>query len=146
MVSFRRFATLLLFLSISIRAQAPTTLQEADGTTPLHRAVLAGDRAAVEKLLRSGANPSAATRYGVTPLSIAAGNGNAEIIERLLKAGGDPKAVLPGGQTLLMTAVRSGNPDAVRMFLENGGDPNAREAMNGETALMWAAAENHPEA
>src|SRR5215471_1964483 len=146
MVSFRRFSAFLLFLSISIRAQAPTTRQEADGTTPLHRAVLAADSAAVEKLLRSGANPSAATRYGVTALSIAASNGNADIIERLLKAGADAKAVLPGGQTLLMTAARSGNPDVVRLFLEHGGDPKAQESTNGETALMWAATENHPEA
>ena len=146
MVFFRRFAAILLFLSISIRAQAPATIQQADGTTPLHRAVLAGDTAGVDKLLRSGANPSAANRYGLTPLSLAASNGNAAIIERLLKAGADPKAVLPGGQTLLMTAARSGNPDAVRLFLEHGGDPNARESSNGETALMWAAAENHPEA
>src|SRR5262249_1410565 len=38
------------------------------------------------------------------------------------------------------------NPEAVKILLEYGGDPNARETRNDETALMWAVAENHPEA
>jgi len=126
----------------------PATAQAADpdGTTALHWAVRSSDLPAVQRLLRSGANPSAVNRYGVTPLSLAAANGNPAIIETLLKAGADPKANLPGGQTLLMTAARSGNPDAVKILLDHGGDANARESTNGETALMWAAAENHPEA
>jgi hypothetical protein len=45
-----------------------------------------------------------------------------------------------------MTAARTGNGDAVKVLLAHGGDPNATESTNGETALMWAAAENHPEA
>src|SRR5215831_20127803 len=138
----RNLIILLITLSLPLAAQGP----EGDGTTPLHKAVLANDGPAVQKLLRSGANPSAANRYGITPLSLAATNGNPVVVEMLLKAGADPKANLPGGQTLLMTAARTGNPDVVKMFLERGADPNARESTNAETALMWAAAENHPEA
>src|SRR5215470_16008327 len=121
-------------------------VQDADGTTPLHKAVLANDIPTIQKLLRSGANASAANRYGVTPLSLAATNGSPVVVEMLLKAGADPKANLPGGQTVLMTAARTGNPEVVKMFLDRGADPNARENTNSETALMWAAAENHPEA
>src|SRR5262249_916657 len=40
----------------------------------------------------------------------------------------------------------SGNPDVVRLLLDRGADPNATETTNGETALMWAVAENHAEA
>jgi ankyrin repeat protein len=138
----RLLIVVLLALSVPPAAQGP----EADGTTPLHKAVLANDLPGVQKLLRLGANPSAGNRYGVTPLSLAAVNGNPALIEILLKAGADPKANLPGGQTLLMTAARTGNPDVVRILLERGADPNARELSNGETALIWAAAENHPEA
>ncbi len=132
----------LLAISMPVVGQGP----DADGTTPLHKAVLANDLSGVQKLLRSGANPSAPNRYGVTPLSLAAVNGNPVLTEILLKAGADAKANLPGGQTLLMTAARTGNPDVVRILLDHGGDPNARELSNEETALMWAAAENHPEA
>jgi uncharacterized protein len=44
-----------------------------------------------------------------------------------------------------MTAARTGNVDAVKMLLTFGANVNAREAWRGQTALMWAAAENHAE-
>lgn len=145
MACFRTLALALTLLAVPIGAQAPA-VPSADGTTPLHLAVRSNNLAAVQRLLRSGANPSAANRYGITPLSLAAENASPEMIETLLKAGADAKAILPGGQTLLMTAARTGNAAAVKLLLDQGGDPNARENTNGETALMWAVAENHPEA
>src|SRR2546425_169413 len=138
MVYFKTLVIVLVFLSVPIGAQAPrpqTPAQQADGTTPLHLAVHSNDLPSVRRLLRSGANPSAANRYGVTPLSLAAVNGNAVMIDALLKAGADPKAVLPGGQTVLMTAARTGNAEIVKLLLAHGSDPNAKENANGETAL-----------
>ena len=44
-----------------------------------------------------------------------------------------------------MIASRTGNTDAVRLLLARGADPNAKEASRGQTALMWAVAERHPE-
>ena len=44
---------------------------------------------------------------------------------------------------MLMTASRTGNVEAMRVLLAHGADPNAQESWYGETALMWAAAENH---
>jgi ankyrin repeat protein len=44
-----------------------------------------------------------------------------------------------------MTAARAGNLDAVKVLLNRGADVNARENYRGQTALMWAAAERHPE-
>ena len=49
----------------------------------------------------------------------------------------------PEGETALMTAARSGNVAAVKVLLAHGADVNAREAWKGQTALMWAAVENH---
>ena len=94
-------------------------------------------------LLRAGANANAANRYGVTPLSLAATNGNAAMIEALMKAGADANATPREGETVLMTAARTGKADAVKVLLAHGADPNASEAWLGETALMWAAAQNH---
>jgi ankyrin repeat protein len=42
-----------------------------------------------------------------------------------------------------MTAARTGKVDALKVLLEHGADLNARERWFGETALIWAAAENH---
>jgi ankyrin repeat protein len=42
-----------------------------------------------------------------------------------------------------MTASRSGSLASVKMLLAHGADPNAKEKWLQETALMWAAAEDH---
>ena len=42
-----------------------------------------------------------------------------------------------------MTASRTGIVDAVKTLIAHGANVNARERWLGETALMWAAAENH---
>jgi len=125
-----------LFLAPLLFSQAT----DPDGTTPLHWAVRANDVDAVQRLLRSGANPDAANRYGVTPLSLAATNASAPLIQALLQAGAHPT------NSILMTAARTGNAEVIRMLIARGADANARESSLGETALMWAAAENHPEA
>ena len=42
-----------------------------------------------------------------------------------------------------MTAARTGNADVVNALLAHGAKVNATESWQGQTALMWAAAENH---
>ena len=43
-----------------------------------------------------------------------------------------------------MTAARTGNVEAARVLLAHGARVDARESWRGQTALMWAAAQNHP--
>jgi ankyrin repeat protein len=128
------------------RSRAAVTLAEADGTTALHWAVRADDEAMVQLLLKAGAPANAANRLGVTPLSLAALNRNARIAAALLEAGASPHAKLSEDQTILMTAARAGSPEVLRLLLDAGADVNAREAVAGETALMWSSLENHAEA
>jgi ankyrin repeat protein len=45
-----------------------------------------------------------------------------------------------------MTAARAGNADAVKALIAHGAPVNAKEKWQEQTALMWAAAENHPAA
>jgi ankyrin repeat protein len=126
-----------------IQAHADVNIPEADGTTALHWAVRSGDLATVRLLLDAHANPMAANRYGVKPLSLAALSGNAAMIEALLKAGAEANTANADGETALMAASRSGSLAAVKMLLLHGADPNAKEKWLQETALMWAAAEDH---
>lgn len=126
-----------------VRNPAAVNLTETDGTTALHWAVQANDPLIVDRLLRAGARVSAANRYGVTPLALAAENGSLAVVERLLKAGADPDTRSGDGETVLMVAARAGATSVAKMLMTHGADINAREQFQGQTALMWAAAENH---
>ena len=117
---------------------------QADGATALAWAAHWDDMEAADLLIRAGANVNAANSYGVTPLSLACTNQNAAMVEKLLKAGADPNGV-PTGTPALMVAARTGNVDTVKSLLAHGADANAKENSRGQTALMWAVAEKHPE-
>jgi ankyrin repeat protein len=132
-------------LALSAFAATGVNAPEPDGTTPLMRAVREDKSAEVDRLLRAGADVKAANRYGVTALSLACINGNAAVIDKLLKAGADPNAPGPESETPLMTVAHTGNVDAAKLLLAHGAKVDAREAWHGETALMWAAAQRHPE-
>ena len=126
-----------------LRNPATVNVVEPDGSTALHWAVQADDLDTVDRLIRAGAKVSVATRYGVTPLTLAARNGNTDIVERLLRAGANPNTRSPEGETVLMTAARAGATAVAKLLLVHGADIDARERFQGQTALMWAAAENH---
>jgi ankyrin repeat protein len=44
-----------------------------------------------------------------------------------------------------MAAADRGSLDVVKLLLARGADVNAKEARGGQSALMWAVAENHPD-
>jgi len=139
-------ALLSLASSAAAQRQPDVDATQADGSTPLHAAVLNGDLKRVDTLLAAGADARAANRYNVSPLYLACLNGNAAIIERLLNAGADPNSTAYEGQTMLMTAARSGSVEAVRHLLTRGAKVNAVEPYRRQTALMWAAAEGNTDA
>ncbi|HUQ53672.1 MAG TPA: ankyrin repeat domain-containing protein [Gammaproteobacteria bacterium] len=109
----------------------------------LHWAAHNNDVGAVKRLLSEGADPNLANRFGLTPLHEAATARNAEMLELMLDAGGDANATFGEGETVLMTAARAGDLASVRALLAHGGLPDATENWHGQTALMWAAIENH---
>jgi ankyrin repeat protein len=118
---------------------------QADGSTALLWAAYYGDAEAARALLGAGADPNVTNRLGMTALAAAAGNGYGEIVVLLLDAGADANEVLPEGDTPLMLAARSGTLAGVDALLAHGADVDAVEQFHGETALMWAAGENHPD-
>lgn len=137
------------FAALSVVSSAPPAFAQAKSAdtsaTPLHWAAYQNDLGAVMRLLSEGADPNLANRFGVTPLHEAATVGNAAMLTAMLDAGGDANAAFGEGETVLMTAARAGDAASVKTLLAHGGLPDATENWHGQTALMWAAIENHAE-
>jgi uncharacterized protein len=112
-----------------------------DGTTALHWAVYHDDADLVARLIKAGADVNAANDYGSTPLTEAATAGDTAVIKRLLDAGADAKAPGKDGATPLMLMARGDDVEGARLMIEHGADVNAKEAWRGQTALIWAAAQ-----
>ena len=115
-----------------------------DGSTALLWAAHWNDLETTDLLLHAGADANAANDFRMTPLSQACVNGSAAFVESLLKAGANPNTAIGTGETPLMTCAKSGNADAVRTLIAHDAAINAKEPMQNQTALMWAAAEHHP--
>jgi ankyrin repeat protein len=127
----------LLKQGIDVNATQP------DGASALHWAAYWNDDRTADLLIRAGADVNAKNELGATSLWLASSHGNAAMIGRLLKAGADPNAALPGGETPLMSAARTGVAEAVTPLLDRGADVNVAERSRGQTALMWAVAQQH---
>jgi len=83
--------------------------------------------------------------FRMTPLSEACTNGSVAVVDLLLKARANPNTPIATGVPPIMSCARSGRADAVRLLLASGADVNANEPAQNQTALMWAAAEHHPD-
>ena len=68
--------------------QVEVNTAEADGSTALHWATYADDLETARRLIRAGAQVSAADDHGVTPLSLACTNGSAALVTTLLRGRG----------------------------------------------------------
>ena len=126
-----------------IAADADPDAPQGDGATALHWAAHRGDVEAAGLLVEAGADVNAANTLGATPLWLAARNGSAPLVGMLLEAGANPNVTLRMGETPLMSAARSGNLRVVEMLLDRGAAVDAVEYERHQTALMWAAAQQH---
>jgi uncharacterized protein len=116
---------------------------KADGSTALHWAALRDNREMVDVLISAGADPDMANEYGATPLWLACNNKSDEMIEQLLNAGADPNASLWSGESPLMKCSLTGATNAIAAFIRAGAYVDAVESVQGQSALMWAAAKGH---
>jgi serine/threonine-protein phosphatase 6 regulatory ankyrin repeat subunit B len=90
-----------------------------NGATAFLRAAQSGDLVLMKLLLQRGAEPKLVTDHGVTPLMVAAGIGWVE------------------GVTFEWSPQQT--LDTVRFLIDLGADVNARDIVDGRTALMGAA-------
>jgi ankyrin repeat protein len=132
-------ASALLNQHIDVNARS------GDGSTALLWAAHWDALDTASLLVRAGADPNVSNDFRMTPLSQACTNGSAAFVGLLLKAGANPNAPVATGVLPIMTCARSGSADAVRILIAGDADVNAREPAQNQTALMWAAAEHHPD-
>jgi ankyrin repeat protein len=134
---------------VAVRAligqKADVNEPQPDGATALAWAAHWDDVEMADALLAAGADPNRANDYGVTPLELACAKASAAMVAKLLEGKADPNKAQWNGTTPLMTCARTGNIASVDALLKAGADPQAREFRRGQTALMWAAAQKHPE-
>jgi ankyrin repeat protein len=127
-----------------LKQPTDVNVRSEDGSTALLWAAHWNDLETARLLIRAGADANTANDLRMTPLSQACTNGSASMIELLLNAGASPHTPIATGERPIMTCARTGNADAVRILLAHGADVNGSEPTQNQTALMWAAAEQHP--
>jgi ankyrin repeat protein len=115
------------------------SVRGAISDTPVADAARGRDRAAVQQLLRDGADVNAAHGDGMSALHWAAVNGDGEMTDMLLRAGASPMArTRLGGYTPLALAAEGGHDAVAAALLKAGSDVNAADTA-GTTVLMLAA-------
>lgn len=122
-----------------LQAGLPVFANGAD--RELLAAAARNDFAAVEKLLKEGANPNAKDEGNMQPLIFAVNFGSIEIVRLLLEAGADPN-VSTEGSTMLATAAMNGYLRIAALLLEAGARVDERYE-NESTPLMNAVFMNH---
>jgi ankyrin repeat protein len=126
----------------AIRGGADVNVAQPDGTTPLMWAVNHADREMVNELLKHGAKVGGRTVLGATTLAEAIQTNDSELVIQLLQAGADPNIGNDDDEMPLMLAARQGSLPMVEALVKAGAKINAREKFRGQSALMWAVANN----
>jgi len=128
-----------------LNQKADVNARAGDGSTALLWAAHWNDIETAGRLIRAGADANTANDFRMTPLSEACTNASAALVDLLLKAGANPNTPVGTGVPPIMTCARSGSVDAVKRLIAGAADVNAKEPAQKQTALMWAAAEHHPD-
>jgi ankyrin repeat protein len=94
-----------------------------------------GDKAAVQKLIRSKADVNAPQVDGATALHWAVYRDDADLLDMLIRAGADIKAANSEGVTPLSMAALYGNAGMIDRLIKAGADAKQR-GPNGESMVM----------
>jgi ankyrin repeat protein len=119
-------------------------VSNADGWTPLYRAIVHRDPLAVQALINSGAKIDEKLSFNESfPLFCASWEGLTEIVEILLKANADVnQATRSEGRTSLFGAAEKGHVQIVSLLLLYNAQVD-RATVDGITALHLASQEGH---
>lgn len=124
-------------LAESINPSDTKAVKDAAMTIDLDTAACAGDLAAVELLIKAGADVNAKDIFGSYPLHGAAEFGQDEVCQALLSSGANVNAVNVEGQSPLHYAARGGSPNTISLLIDAGANLNAVNEY-GATPLVMA--------
>ena len=130
--------------ALQLVARSDVNARDADGDSPLHRAVETGMRRLTRALLAAGADPDARTRNRETALHLAALHPEPDFADLLLAAKGDPRLQNADGESPLHWAALSGHIVVAQQLLARGADPRLR-TRQGLSARDYAQREGHHE-
>jgi len=121
-------------------------IQGCASNSPLHQAVVKGDKNKVATLLQQGAKIDGKDMRGRTPLFIAAENGDADTVKELLDHGANPTkgALFKHGNTPLHVAAQMGFDKVIELLLSKSTNADLRNSAD-QTPLMLAAWARHPQ-
>ena len=129
---------LLVFCLFGLNSPNKTLAKSAPGQmTPLHQAVIQGDKKAVQSLLQEGAKVDSKDQKENTPLHHAALHNHTDIIKLLLAKGAYIHTRDHLGRTPLHKAATHGQLESVRMLIDHGAKVN-KVGHAGHTPL-WCA-------
>ncbi len=127
------FAKLAFLFMMTAALSAQQAISVAD-------AAARGDKAAVAKLLKDGADVNGAQGDGMSALHWAAERGDAELADMLIYAGANIGAVTRIGQyTPLHLAAKNGSVAVTKALIKAGADVNAKTTNSGVTPMHMAA-------
>jgi len=130
--------------ALSLVNRTNVEARDANGDTPLHRAVETGMRRLAQALLAAGADPQARTRNGETALHLAALHPEPDLTDLLLGAKANPRLQNADGESPLHWAALSGHIVVAQRLLARGADAKLK-TKNGQTARDFARREGHKE-
>ena len=129
----KKIAIRALSLSLMLAAAHSVFAQREVADSAMKR-----DSAAVQRLLKAGADVNGAQADGATALHWAAYNGDVELTRVLLKAGAKTGVANRNGSTPLWLAASRGDAGVIAELLKGGANPN-EELPLGRKPLMLAA-------
>ncbi|NWS56032.1 BARD1 protein, partial [Chunga burmeisteri] len=128
--------------SPSVKSPGGNTIARRNykGETLLHVASIKGDLAAVEQLLKNGADPNVKDNAGWTPLHEACNHGHREVVELLLQYKALANTTGYQNDSPLHDAARNGHVNIVELLLLHGA---SRDAVNifGRRPVDYAESE-----
>lgn len=133
-------------LSLLAESAMHVNTKVVEGYTPLLAAANSGSVAAMEVLLRHGADPDAITEpEGLSALDVACSNGRVDAVKYLLGRGFEAGRASGGGVTAAHLAAKSGSVSVLQVLLEHGANLDSQTTTERRTPLSWAIVNDQSE-